>query len=105
MEVTAEHDSGGICRIQAQGHTGYSDPGTDIVCAAVSALVQALGVGFGDVLRLEGVRIERDRENALISYEWDSSVAEAQCIARTILLSLKAVAESYPEFVAVREFF
>ena len=103
MEVTAKYDSNGIYFISALGHAGYAEAGSDIVCASVSSLIQALGVGLCKVLRLEGVQVERNAASALISYRWDSSIAEAQFLARTILLSVKAVSESYHEFVRVVE--
>jgi uncharacterized protein YsxB (DUF464 family) len=103
VEITAKYDSNGIYFISALGHTGYADEGSDIVCAAISALIQALGVGLRKVLKLEAVEIERDAESAYISYKWDSSLAEAQCLAKTILLSVKSVSESYREFVEVIE--
>ncbi|MDR1481280.1 MAG: ribosomal-processing cysteine protease Prp [Synergistaceae bacterium] len=103
MEITAKYDSNGIYFISAQGHTGYAHRGADIVCAAVSSLIQALGVGLRDVLKLENAEIKRDAESALISYKWDSSLVEAQCLAKTILLSVKSVSESYHEFIEVIE--
>jgi uncharacterized protein YsxB (DUF464 family) len=103
LKVVARHDSRGICDISAKGHSGYSDFGSDIVCAAVSALMQALGVGLVNVLGLEDVKFVKKQKSALISCEWDNSTVEVQHIAQTILLSLKGVAESYPEYVSVCE--
>jgi uncharacterized protein YsxB (DUF464 family) len=103
MKVTAKYDSNGIYFISALGHAGYADAGSDIVCASVSALVQALGVGLRKVMKLDDVEVARDARSALISYRWDSSIAETQVLALTILLSIKAVSESYHEFVEVIE--
>ncbi|MDR3332806.1 MAG: ribosomal-processing cysteine protease Prp [Synergistaceae bacterium] len=105
LVVTALRDSRGIYSISAEGHADYADEGFDIVCASVSTLIQALGVGLEDVLELKGVKSFIDRKTRVMSYEWDGSVEEAQTIAWTILLSIKAVAESYPDYIEVREVF
>lgn len=42
----------GIVGFEAKGHTGFADPGEDIVCAAISVLVQTTIIGLKDVLHL-----------------------------------------------------
>ncbi|MDR3322393.1 MAG: ribosomal-processing cysteine protease Prp [Synergistaceae bacterium] len=103
LEVTARRGASGIFSITAEGHTGFSDAGTDIVCAAVSVLMQALLVGLEDVLELEGVASFSDPEIPLVTVEWDEDSLPARQLAATILLSLAGVADTYPDFVRVTE--
>lgn len=45
--------------MRASGHSGYAPRNKDIVCAAVSTLLQALAVGLIDVLTLNGVQCKK----------------------------------------------
>lgn len=102
LVITAKYDTFGICRLSAQGHSGFAESGSDIVCAAVSTLMQTLYVGLVDVLHIDAT--EKDnREIPEMTIEWRGPNDSAQQLARTIFLSLKAVANSYPEYVSVVE--
>ena len=103
MQVTARRDDFGIFSISAQGHTGYAEQGSDIVCAAVSVLMQALQVGLQDVLEMDDVEVETDSAIPRMAFKWDSEDEDGQIVAETIFRSLEAVANSYPDFVTVIE--
>ena len=103
LEVIAKRGRRGIYSIAAQGHTGFADSGSDIVCAAVSTLMQALWTGLEDVLQLRSLQAVQDPEVPYMARIWEESSREAQYIARTILLSLQAIAESYPDYVLICE--
>lgn len=103
MQVTARRNDYGIFSLSAQGHTGYAEQGSDIVCSAVSVLMQALRVGLQDVLEMEGLEVEMDPEVPLMGFMWNSQDEESQIVAETIYRSLAAVANSYPDFVTVTE--
>ena len=103
MQVTAKRDDFGIFSISAQGHTGYAEQGLDIVCAAVSTLMQALQVGLQDVLEIEDVEVEADSAVPRMTFTWDSEDEGGQIVAETVFQSLAAVANSYPDYVTVTE--
>lgn len=103
MQVTARRDDFGIFSISAQGHTGFAEHGSDIVCAAVSTLMQALLVGLQDVLEMEDVEVDTVPEIPRMAFTWDSEDEDGQIVAETIFRSLEAVASSYPDFVTVTE--
>lgn len=105
LTVTAKRDETGIVSVSAEGHTGFADAGSDIVCAAVSALMQALWVGLEDVLKLKCLDISSDPDIPSMRFTWDSAVVSAQIVARTVVLSIKAIADEYPEHVNVIEVF
>jgi uncharacterized protein YsxB (DUF464 family) len=103
LEIIAKSDEHGIFSVAAQGHTGYEDSGSDVVCAAVSALMQALWIGLEDVLKLDNLKYASDPDVPMILLEWDSRDVPAQYLARTIILTIKGVAASYEDFVGVVE--
>lgn len=94
-----------IVSLRASGHSGYAPRNRDIVCAAVSTLLQALAVGLIDVLGLDGVQYEKEDEPAYFSIRWPLAYYDerAKSIVKTIFFSLKAVETSYPEHVKVVE--
>lgn len=80
----------------AKGHASYAPKGSDIVCAAVSALLQAAEEGcinFSQSTRIEKeagrIRIEAEANQATRAIQW--TVKNAIC----------EIAESYPEYVKV----
>lgn len=105
LTVTAKHDEAGIFSLSAEGHTGFADSGSDIVCASISSLVQALWLGLEEVAKPEKFEAVADPNVPAISLTWDSKAEPAQILARTILLSIKAIADDYPDYVRVDEAF
>jgi hypothetical protein len=58
-----------------------------------------------DVLALDGVKFSSDARVPIMTLEWDGANIPAQQLATVILLSLKGVAASYPDFVNITEIF
>ena len=106
LTVTARRDKAGIRSISAEGHTGFADHGSDIVCASISSLMQALWLGLEDVIGVKNLDVESDPEIPLMRLAWgskNSKIDSTQVLARTIFLSIKAIADDYPGYVKVNE--
>ena len=93
-------------RITAVGHAGYDEPGKDIVCAAVSALLQALAVGIERLARYDHLitkKIELEEGEAVLSViptkEHDQ---EARLLFDVFAEALLRIAQDYPEYVEVQ---
>jgi uncharacterized protein YsxB (DUF464 family) len=98
----------GLVGLESAGHSGFARTGEDVVCAAVSALVQALLVGLRDVACVEDAEFEMEKatENSLplIRVKWkEDRAAELDLLTRTVALSLKEVAAGYSGHVSVSE--
>lgn len=90
-----------IVALKSEGHSGYAESGEDIVCAAVSALVQALLVGIQDV---GGFKCKIKESDAFFEVEWDLQTAsKIKLLSETVILSLKGVSASYPNNVKIME--
>ncbi len=105
VTVTIREDSRGrLSSFFAAGHAGWADSGEDIVCAAVSTLLQAAWLGLTEVA---GVAVEGSRENGRLAISWpagDRDVAGLQAIAATVALSVERIAGQFPDHVrAIRE--
>ncbi len=84
------------------GHSGYADAGSDIVCAAVSAMVMlavnTVQDGFGEEARLETA--ERD---ALISFSLKKHSDIGSKVIACLKAELEALAEQFPQNILVKE--
>ena len=54
-----------IIGFDAKGHSGYSEEGSDIVCAAVTSAVRLVESTVNDVLGLAASVIKQDRKSVV----------------------------------------
>jgi uncharacterized protein YsxB (DUF464 family) len=101
--VTVKTSEGDIFEITSEGHAGYDAKGYDIVCAAISVLMQCLWIGMEEVLRVENLRCIREPETPKISLRWDPKTPETGTIARAVARSLEEIAKAYPGYVRYDE--
>ncbi len=103
-EISVGLKDGKKVALVAAGHTGFSGRGSDVVCAGVSALVQALFYGFQAVLKDIGLRSASDGEKTKMSLDWSACPSQAgDVIAETVIGSLKEIARVYPDHVRILE--
>lgn len=92
--ITKSHDQ--ITKVQAKGHSGYAPAGEDIVCAGVSALLQALKLGLEELAGHELGSIEDGFLACPVGPE-----PKAQFLAQVIELSLSELAKTYPKYLQI----
>ena len=92
-----------IIQVECDGHTGYGVEGEDIVCAALSSIVQTAVLGL---LQVAGVDVNLDRDDergylkASISKELDkASRLKCDMILDTMLLGIADLHEGFSDFV------
>ncbi len=88
---------------EASGHAGYDAYGRDIVCAAVSAILQTALEGIQKVVGVQPRVYRRDRKGYL-QVQLPLSLPEAQLhdaslLIRTAHSGLLCIAEQYPDCV------
>ena len=96
---------GALTGYRAEGHTGYAEAGSDIVCAAVSALTQTTLNGLKDVLKAP-VMFDIDDAAAILEARLtpeatEAQVQQAQLLLKTLLEGLRAIERSYPRNVRI----
>ena len=98
--MRAARSAGKLIRIEVSGHAGFAAAGSDIVCAAVSALVMTAAHG---VARICGapVRVSDDPSGAFVLDVPGGGGAQAQAVLATTLAGLQAIARTYPAHVRV----
>ena len=85
----------------ATGHAGWAESGEDIVCAAVSAVLQAAWLGLAEVRRIDVVG---NRSGSRLDLSWPTNARDdvgAQAIVATAVLSVERLAMQFPDHVRV----
>ena len=95
-----------IITIEATGHSGYAEQGQDIVCSAVSTLMESMANGLTEVVKANA-KIVVDEEMPHLSVSLNETDIEkcknAQVLMQTTALSLKEVAKGYSKFIKIKE--
>jgi uncharacterized protein YsxB (DUF464 family) len=86
--------------MEVSGHAGFAAAGSDIVCAAVSALVMTAAHGVARVCHAP-VRVSDDPSGAFVLEIPKGGGANAQAVLETTLAGLRAIARTYPAHLRV----
>ena len=95
-----------IKTIEATGHSGYAEEGQDIVCSAVSTLMQTLANGLTEVAKASAkVVVDESIPHLSVTLtEQDKEKCKyAQVLMQSILLGIKGVADGYRKFIKIKE--
>ena len=98
-------DEDRITGFSVSGHSGYAEAGSDIVCAAVSAVVTMAEATINDVLGAKAkVRVKDEQARITltlpVSCDEDDSV---QAVLAGMMLYLCNLRDEYPENIEVLE--
>ena len=87
-------------RVCIQGHAGYAPPGSDIVCAGISALAETL------VMRINNLTdniIAVEDDTGLMDIKLESLTEAGMLLTDSFVIGAKAIAAGYPDNVSVRD--
>lgn len=84
---------------QVLGHAGYADHGEDIVCAAISAVVQTTAIGIMERLQLP-VDFAMDEGDLMLKMMQPNQ--DASLLIDTMCLGLESIASEYPNYIQIR---
>ncbi|KMO86809.1 hypothetical protein AB840_06260 [Megasphaera cerevisiae DSM 20462] len=96
--IMLQHDKHHILNgFEISGHSGYDEAGSDIVCAAVSALAQTALLGL---MKYVPDAVKYDMQDGFLSVHVDPcSDASPQIILETMKLGLEQIARQYESYV------
>lgn len=87
-------------QITIKGHAEYAPHGQDIVCAAISALLQTFTMSV-DTFTADKLNTEMTAGNAVVTYR--NLTEQSQLLLSSFLLGCEAIAETYPDYVQVNK--
>ena len=95
-----------ITGFSVSGHSGYAEAGSDIVCAAVSAVVTMAEATINDVCGAKAKVRVKEQENARITLTLPASCDEeesVQAVLAGMMLTLCSMRDDYPDNIEVLE--
>ena len=97
--------NGRITGFCCQGHGGYGEAGTDVVCAAVSTAVNFAECTLNDVLGANAkVRVNDEEARVTLTLPASCEDEEAvQAVLTGMMLTLSALRDEYPDYIEVLE--
>ena len=94
-----------ITGFSVSGHSGYAEAGSDIVCAAISAVVTMAEATINDVCGAKA-KVRVGEEDARITLKLPKSCDEeesVQAVLAGMMVTLIALQEDYSDFIEVLE--
>ncbi len=94
-----------ITGFSVSGHSGYSEAGSDIVCAAISAVVAMAEATINDVCGAKAkVRVKEDAARITLTLPASCDEEESvQAVLAGMLLYLCNLRDEYPDYIEVLE--
>lgn len=99
--IEKNHDS--ITSIECDGHTGYGVEGEDIVCSALSSIVQTAVLGLMSVAGVD-VKLTRDEERGYLKCTLPHDLEQSQrhdadVILSTMMCGIYDLREGFSDFI------
>lgn len=107
INITIIKSKQNIITIEATGHSGYGETGTDIVCSAVSTLTENLINSLIEIVKVEpNFVIDEEIPHLRVSLNENldkNLMKDCQILMRSTVLGLKNVANGYSKFIKIKE--
>ena len=97
--ITITHRPG---QITINGHAGYAPHGQDIVCAAVSTLVQTF-IASAEELTHDEIKVTTSELGQIQSIEYRKLSEGAQLLLASFFIGIRMIANSYPSNLKLTE--
>ena len=94
--------AGRIHGFAAKGHSGFAPHGQDIVCAAVSVLLQTAVLGLEEAADIVPQTEIADGHLECYLAPDQAGQPKVEAILQTMLVGLKAIEEAYSDYVSVQ---
>ena len=98
-------DNDRITGFSVSGHSGYAEAGSDIICAAVSAVVTMAEATINDVCGAKAkVRVKEEDARVTLTLPVSCDEEESvQAVLAGMMLTLMSLRDDYPDYIEVLE--
>lgn len=106
IKVTVVRQQGNIIAYYAKGHAGYAESGSDIVCAAASAMMQSPLAGLQEVLGLEPQFAMDEDAYLTVNLEHcslEGKEKEVHTLLETMVVMIRELEKMYPKHIKLVE--
>ncbi len=102
ISVTLQYSGGVPVGFRCTGHAEYADPGSDIVCSAVSVLIintmNSIEAYTDAVFEQQ---VDDETESGEVCFLLTKPTPEAVLLMKSLVLGLSQIREEYEEFISV----
>ena len=106
IKIIIEREDDVIKSINSVGHSGYSNAGSDIVCASVSVLLQNAQKTFEEILNIDTTYVV-DENKPSLSITLPSLSGEsfkmADLIMKSTINGLYDLMDTFPKYINIKE--
>lgn len=107
INITVTKQGEFISTIEVCGHSGYAESGSDIICSAVSTLVQNCEKGLKELLNIN-TRYTVDIKKPYLSINipnnlTDEKQHDAMILVNSTMLGLYDLCDSFPKYISIKE--
>jgi uncharacterized protein YsxB (DUF464 family) len=104
ITVTVTRENGNPVGFRVSGHANMGEYGEDLVCAAVSAIVQTAILGITEVCHISaGVSIDEGKTTCILSKDASADeIQSAGVVINTMIAGLRSIQQSYPRTLKFR---
>ncbi|MBR2209381.1 MAG: ribosomal-processing cysteine protease Prp [Synergistaceae bacterium] len=100
-DITLFYQGKKLIGIESKGHSDYAES-NDVICAAVSVLMQSLVFGLSEIARVPNLFINMDDSVPLIKITWQKKQFEkVSLLVQTVAESLKIIAADNSDYVKI----
>ena len=94
---------GNISQVICDGHTNYGVSGEDIVCSALSSIVQTAVLGILNLVQVD-LNLKRDEKKGYLSFNVPKNLSSSEMhdvnlILNTMLCGISDLREGYSDFI------
>lgn len=101
IKIVIRQSGDDITSLACTGHSGYANHGDDIVCSAVSTLVQNAILSLTEIAKID-FEYEIDEQRPYLSITLPLvHDHDAQVIMRSTVLGLRTLRKSYKKFINI----
>ena len=95
--------NGNITGFKIEGHSGYGQAGSDIVCAAISSVAQATIMGLEEVANVPmDVDVKEGFLKATLASHSQKYLSKSSVLLKTMKLALEDIAGQYSDYMSVQ---
>ena len=91
-----------IIRVEVKGHAGYAEYGKDIVCSAVSGIVQTVGASL-DLMQKDLTTQKEGHVMIDVTNIDDKYMHDAQVLLDALVLGCDNIRKQYPKNIKMEE--
>lgn len=106
IEISISYKGNKIKEVVCSGHSGYAEKGKDIVCSAVSAIVQTALLGL---IEISEEKVLYNRKDGYLKFVCPSAKSEKEdirqdAILKTMYLGLRDMQNGYKALIRMEEY-